>query len=96
MALAWPLLKADLQPVLADDREPNVALADRLIEMFPKIDAEGNAIDVHENRVLAEVRVEAVVEPAGGVRAVIAAIGQKDLEHGNYRRYRESETPIDC
>jgi hypothetical protein len=50
--------------MLANDGQQHVTLADRLIEMLSEINAEGNAINVHEDRFFAITGNQAVVDTA--------------------------------
>ena len=59
-ALLRPLPVSDVQPLLPDDRQQDVALADRPVEVFPTIDPERDGVDVHEDVVASEARFQAV------------------------------------
>ena len=61
------VLSFGLYPVFADDGQENVALTDGFFDILAKVEADGDAIDIVEERFFAELRLQAIVEPTGGI-----------------------------
>jgi hypothetical protein len=69
------------EPVRADHGDQHVGPLQGLLDVGAKIDAERDVIDVHEHRLLAVLRGEAIEDPPGDRRAVGAAVGDQDRRH---------------
>ena len=65
-------------PVRPDYRDQNFGLTDDLFDVFPKIDAVRNGIEVHENLVPSEFRLKPVIQPSGDGQGIFAAIRDRD------------------
>src|SRR5262249_26895697 len=74
--------EASVEPVVPDDRQQHVALAHRPPDLLAEVDPKGERVDVEEDVVAAEVRLDAVVDAAGDVLAVLPAVRDEDLGHG--------------
>ena len=61
-------------PLITDDYQEHVTLADRISDVFPKIDPERNIVDVEENRVSPKVFLQFVVQIFGEVGTIVATI----------------------
>jgi hypothetical protein len=61
-------------PSGTDHRKDHVGLADSLINLLSKVDAERNAIDVHEDSVVAEMRAQPIIDPPGCAGRVLSPI----------------------
>src|SRR5205823_6465201 len=68
-------------PAPADDGQEHVTLVDGAADTLAEIDAEGYGVDVHEDVVATEVRMEPVVQPTGCPSAVIAAVRDENPGH---------------
>src|SRR5207245_2896078 len=75
----------DLDPLRADHGQGDLALSDRVVDHLAEVDAERNRVHVAEDVVGPEVRFEAVVDAAGDVGAVVAAVGEEEFAHSRSR-----------
>ena len=83
LAFPRPFSVTNFKPLLSDNRQQDVALSHRLVEVFAEIDADRGCVDVQKDVVAAEMRFQAVVNSARDVLAVLAAVGDEYFWHGN-------------
>jgi hypothetical protein len=69
------------EPPLADDGEDDLALGQLGLDVLPEVHPVGDGVHIYENGLRAEAGFESVVDPAGDVGAVVAAVGDEDLAH---------------
>jgi len=69
------------QPLCPDHREKDVTPGHLGVDVFPKIHAERYGIDVHHNRIAAEVVPKPVVDPTGHTGRILPPIGEEYLRH---------------
>ena len=73
-----PSGSGDVEPLLADQGEQDVARPDRVGDRLDEVVAELDGVDVLEDLIRPEPLGEAVVEPARGVRRVLPAVADED------------------
>jgi hypothetical protein len=84
LAALGSLRVANVEPLLPDDGQQDVALPNGLVEVFAEIDAERNGVDVQKNVVASEMRFQPVVDATRDMFAVVSAVGNEYLGHGGY------------
>ena len=73
-----PVRAGDVEPVLADQGEQDVARPDRVRDRLDEVVAELDGVDILEDLIRPEAFGEAVVEPACRVRRVLPAVADED------------------
>lgn len=73
------------EPLPANERDQNVARADRLCDGLDEVFTEIDGIDVHEDIGFAEMRAQAVVKSTYVGGAVFTAIGKEDGCHDSHQ-----------
>ena len=76
-----PVLVGGVQPVPADQRQQHVAGADMLIDDAAKVAARLDTVNVDEDAILPETRLQALEQAAGLSLAIIASVTNKDARH---------------
>lgn len=62
----------------ANNDKQNVAAAKRFGDVRPKIDSEGDAVQVHENLVSSEYSLESIVNATGDRGAIFSSIRNRN------------------
>src|SRR5205814_10449649 len=66
------------RPFRTDDRDHDLGALQGLLDVFAKIDAVRDRIEIHEDGAFAELRLKPIVKPAGDWAGILPAIGDRD------------------
>ena len=85
--------------MMADHREQRIALGNLVAENLDEVRAKRNAINVHEQQIGAKFMGQAVVDPAGMTRAVVASVadenlGRHDRSRRDFEAHNTRESPV--